>query len=117
MCRKAGKRQDEVLEEEVVEREEDIDIVGVERKEAEEERKRAVQRAAAGAFGPGQFTEQDVLAVARAVDEKKTKENKEISEEDNDDKKIAVEDIKKEEEGSKPKKWCSQCQVRVKVYI
>lgn len=112
MCRKAGKRADEVLEEDLAAAtaEEDIDIVGVEKKEALEEKKKlvkVVKTNGAGLYGPQQFTDEDVLTVANQLEEKEQKEEAEGREKTEN---ISADDIKKEEDGGAVKKWCSQCQ-------
>jgi len=106
MCRKAGKRADEVLEEEMTTTEEDIDIVGVEKKEAAEEERRmkAAMAKVCGLYGPAQFTEADVVAAAAKEEEEKEAEKKA-----EDDIAEPEEEIKQEEETAQ-KKSCSQCQ-------
>jgi len=106
MCRKAGKRADEVLEEEMTATEEDIDIVGVEKKEAAEEERRmkAAVAKVCGLYGPAQFTEVDVVAAAAKEEEEKEAEKKA-----EDDIAEPEEEIKQEEETGQ-KKSCSQCQ-------
>ena len=122
LCRKAGKRADEVLEEDIAAPEEDIDIVGVEKKEAAEEeakKKASLKLVTAGSlYGPEQFTEEDVLTVANKLEEKEAKEHKVEAGVEEVEKKIAADDIKKEEEGGEGgEKWCSQCQVQLRVVL
>lgn len=108
MCRKAGKRADEVLEEDIAVAEEDIDIVGVEKKEAAEEERRmkAAVAKVCGLYGPQQFTEADVAAAAA-----KEKEEKEMEQKAEDDIAEPEEEEKiKQEEAVDQTKSCSQCQ-------
>ena len=81
--------------------EDDIDIVGeemkAEQKKVEEEKPKPHK-----VYGPEQFTEEDVLAVAKELEkEEPTLANKD----DHDD----TSDDNHEDDGHK--KWCSQCQV------
>ena len=108
LCRKAGKRQDEILEEDVSNTEDDIDIVGEEKEEGKNEEKTESEKKTQkqGLYGPDQFTEADVLAIANEM-EKEEPVNVNVCE-DTDD--IKEENIKQEDDGCQ-KKWCSQCQV------
>jgi len=107
LCRKAGKRQDEILEEDVSNTEDDIDIVGEEKEEEKNEEKNESEKKSQkqGLYGPDQFTEADVLAIANEM-EKEEPVNVNVCE-DTDD--IKEENIKQEDDGCQ-KKWCSQCQ-------
>lgn len=100
LSRRAGRRQDEVLEEEevraVAQTEDHIDIVGEtgeDRKPAERKQgeRKAVKRG--GFFGPEQFTEEEVQAGAAG------EAGEEEEREDGG-----------EEAGHDPTRWCSQCQ-------
>ena len=114
LCRKAGKRPDEILEEDVS-NEDDIDIVGEdkdEEKNAEKKNESEKKMQKQGLYGPDQFTEADVLAIANEL-EKVDPVNVNVCE-DTDDIKEA--NIKQEDDGCQ-KKWCSQCQVGEKTAL
>ena len=114
LCRRAGKRQDEILEEDVSNADDDIDIVGEEKEEEKKEENTESEKKPnkQGLYGPDQFTEADVLAVANEL-EKDEPVSVNVCE-DTDE--IAEEDIKQEDDGCQ-KKWCSQCQVGEKTAL
>ena len=113
LCRRAGKRQDEILEEDASIVEDDIDIVGEEKEEGENVDKpdelndsdKKLQKQSI--YGPDQFTEADVLAI---VNELEKEDSVPVNVCGNAADNIADEDIKQEDEGCQ-KKWCSHCQV------
>ena len=109
LYRRAGKRPDEILEEENNTAEDDIDIIGgvkdtdadfdgVKKPDVKLNPKRSV-------YGPDQFTEADVLAVAQELEKedpaKPGQEEEPMSGDDDDGSKS----------DSCQKKRCSQCQV------
>ena len=77
-------------------REEDIDIVGDEKKGMEMEERRVVETSL---YGPAQFTEVDVLQANTKKDEEEDMEQ-------------ANGDAATVEEGDGQRRWCSNCQVR-----
>ena len=107
LCRKAGKRQDEILEEDAS-NEDDIDIVGEEKEEENNEEKNESDKKThkQGLYGPDQFTEADVLAIANEL-EKEEPVNVNVCDDTGD---VKETNIKQEADGCQ-KKWCSQCQV------
>ena len=108
LCRKAGKRQDEILEEDAS-NEDDIDIVGEEKEEEINEEKNESDKKTQkqGLYGPDQFTEADVLAIANEL-EKEDPVSVNVCDDDTGD--VKETKIKQENDGCQ-KKWCSQCQV------
>jgi len=107
LCRKAGKRQDEILEEDAS-NEDDIDIVGEEKEEEINEEKNESDKKTQkqGLYGPDQFTEADVLAIANEL-EKEDPVSVNVCDDDTGD--VKETKIKQENDGCQ-KKWCSQCQ-------
>ena len=114
LCRRAGKRQDEILEEDVSNADDDIDIVGEEKEEEKKEEKKECEKKSQkqGLYGPDQFTEADVLVVANEL-EKDEPVSVNVCDDRND---ISEEDIKQEDDGCQ-KRWCSQCQVGEKTAL
>ena len=102
LSRRAGKRQDEVLEEDSTEAEAEvhIDIIGEAKDVAKPAKEKGSECKAVKhrLYGPEQFSEEDVVA---AVNELESSQQTEVS--------------PREEAGSDneedPRQWCSQCQV------
>ena len=95
LSKRAGKRYDEILEEDSGNMEDHIDIIG----EAKDPVKPAKEKDAesktikTGLYGPAQFSEEDVRAVGKELE----------SEQSGDRKRESVE--------QDTSQWCSQCQV------
>ena len=111
LCRRAGKRQDEILEDELAAVDEDIvDVV----KDDEEDIKNLEEKdhdiktnVKHGIYGPDQFTEEDVLAVAKEIEKDEPGDDSEDVDitSDEDGRSARVEAVNCQ------KKRCSQCQV------
>ena len=98
--------EDEILDDEAPNIDDDIDIVGEEMKAQEKVEKNLKSSAKFGIYGPNQFTEEDVLAVAEQVE---NEEHNHVVKDEEDDNNNGDENISVDE--TCQKKWCSQCQV------
>ena len=110
LCRRAGKRQDEILEDEVAPVDEDIvDVVKDDEdiKHLEEKDHDIKTNVKHGIYGPDQFTEEDVLAVAKEIEKDEPGDDSEDVDitSDEDGRSARVEAVNCQ------KKRCSQCQV------
>ena len=111
LCRRAGKRQDEILEDEVAPADDDIvDVVkddGEDVKQLEEKHHDLRTNVKHGIYGPDQFTDEDVLAVAKELEKEEPGDDSEDVDitSDEDGRSAAVEAVNCQ------KKRCSQCQV------
>ena len=90
LSKRAGKRYDEVLEEDSANNEKNIDIIGEpnDKVKPAKEKEGECKAVKNGLYGPEQFSEEDLLAV-----------------------RAGSEEWRGEETGSDPSRWCSQCQV------